>query len=46
VRLAGEAGIARRAEIELALRTALEPWNRHDGVFAPSSTWIVTATAP
>lgn len=46
VRLAGEAGIARRAEIETAIRAVLAPFVRADGVFAGSSTWIVTATAP
>jgi SAM-dependent methyltransferase len=46
MRLAGAAGIARRHEIETAVRSVLAPYAREDGVFAGSSTWIVTATAP
>jgi SAM-dependent methyltransferase len=46
VRLAGDAAVARRAEIEHALRKSLEPYVRDGGVWAPSSTWIVTARAP
>jgi ubiquinone/menaquinone biosynthesis C-methylase UbiE len=47
VRLSGDAGVARRAEIEAGLRAVLQPFSRgSDGVWAPSSCWIVTATAP
>ena len=43
VRLAGDAAIVRKAEIENALRAALAPFARPAGVWAPSSCWIVTA---
>ena len=43
VRLAGEAAVARRAEIEAGMRRVLEPMVRPDGVFGASTTWIVTA---
>lgn len=46
VRLAGDAAVQRRAEIEAALRTAIEPFVRDDGVYAPSSTWLVSARVP
>lgn len=45
VRLAGDAGVARKAELDAALRGALTPMARADGVWAASSTWIVSATA-
>ncbi|MGE0546930.1 MAG: class I SAM-dependent methyltransferase [Kofleriaceae bacterium] len=45
VRLAGEVAVQRRAEIEAAVREVLAPWLEADGVWAPSSTWIVSATA-
>ena len=45
MRLAGEAAIARRDEVTAAVKAALSPFARPDGVFAPSSTWIVTATS-
>jgi SAM-dependent methyltransferase len=43
VRLAGEAAVARRREIEAALREALSPFEHDGAVTAPSSTWIVSA---
>jgi len=43
VRLAGDAAVARKAELEDALRKALATYVRPDGVWAPSSCWIVTA---
>ena len=46
VRLAGDAAVKRRAEIETALRKAIEGYKREDGVYAPSSTWLVTARPP
>ena len=45
VRLAGDRALARRDELVAAVRTALAAYERPDGVYAPSSTWIVTATA-
>lgn len=45
VRLAGEIGDARRREVEAAVRDVLVPFAREDGVYAGSSTWIVTARA-
>jgi SAM-dependent methyltransferase len=45
VRLAGAAAAARRDEIVGALRRDLAKYVRADGVWAPSTTWIVTATA-
>ena len=45
VRLAGDAAIKRHDEIIEALSRALAPYARPDGIWAPSSTWIVTATA-
>jgi SAM-dependent methyltransferase len=46
VRLAGAVAVQRRAEIEAALARAVEPFKRGDAVYAPTSTWIVTARAP
>jgi SAM-dependent methyltransferase len=46
VRLAGERAIARHDELRAAVRAALAPFARHDGVYGPSSTWLVNATAP
>jgi len=43
MRLAGDAGLARRGEIERALHAALEPSLTPDGVFAGAAAWIVTA---
>jgi SAM-dependent methyltransferase len=45
VRLAGDAAIERRDEIEDAVRQSLLPFVRPDGVWAGSSAWIVSATA-
>ncbi len=46
-RLAGPAGEARRSDVEAALRTLNERSVRADGhVVAPSSVWLVTASAP
>jgi SAM-dependent methyltransferase len=46
VRLAGQEAIDRRDEIETTLRKVIEPFKRADGVYAPSSCWLVTATTP
>jgi len=45
VRLAGQEGVRRQAEIEAAIARALGPFVRPDGVFMDSSAWIVGATA-
>jgi ubiquinone/menaquinone biosynthesis C-methylase UbiE len=45
LRLAGAEAERRRPEVEAALGGMLAEYRRSDGVFAPSSTWIVTARA-
>lgn len=46
IRLAGDEGGKRRPEVIAALRDALEPYAGAEGVWAPSSTWIITAVNP
>jgi hypothetical protein len=46
IRLAGEEGERRKPEIVAALRETLARYARDDGVWAPSSTWFVTARNP
>jgi ubiquinone/menaquinone biosynthesis C-methylase UbiE len=46
IRLAGEEGEKRKPEVVAALREALARYVRDDGVWAPSSTWFVTARNP
>ena len=46
IRLAGEEGEKRKPEVVAALRETLAPYARKGGVWAPSSTWIVTACNP
>lgn len=46
IRLAGDAAQVRKPEIIAALRDALAPYARADGVWAPSSTWRITAHNP
>jgi SAM-dependent methyltransferase len=46
IRLAGAEGERRKPEVVAALREALAPYARDDGVWAPSSTWFVTARNP
>jgi ubiquinone/menaquinone biosynthesis C-methylase UbiE len=46
VRLAGAEGTKRLPEVGEALRDALAQFVRADGVWAPSSTWFITATNP
>ncbi|MGE5088457.1 MAG: class I SAM-dependent methyltransferase [Candidatus Levyibacteriota bacterium] len=46
IRLAGAEGERRAPEVVAALRETLAPYARNDGVWAPSSTWIVTARNP
>jgi SAM-dependent methyltransferase len=43
IRLAGPQGDAVRAQVESALRDALNPYASSDGVILGASTWIVTA---
>ena len=45
IRLAGEEGKRREPEVVAALERVLAPYLRSDGVFAPASTWIVSAQA-
>jgi ubiquinone/menaquinone biosynthesis C-methylase UbiE len=45
LRLADQKASHLKAEIEAALRAALAPFVRADGVWATSSTWLVTARA-
>jgi SAM-dependent methyltransferase len=46
IRLAGDEGEKRRPEVVRALRGILERYLRPDGVWAPSSTWFITARNP
>lgn len=46
IRLAGDEAVRLRPEIAAALREALAEFERPDGIWAPASTWIVSATAP
>ncbi len=46
IRLAGEKADPVRPQIEAALREELAPFERPEGVWAPASTWIVSARAP
>ena len=46
IRLAGEEGTKRKPQVVAALRDVLSPFARHDGIWAPSSTWFVTAFNP
>src|SRR5215470_17731982 len=46
IRLAGEEGTKRKDQVVTALRKTLARYVRNDGVWAPSSTWIVTARNP
>ena len=44
IRLAGEEGTKRKPKVVAALRDVLSPFATPDGVWAPSSTWFVTAS--
>jgi len=44
IRLAGEEGERRKPQVVAALKEALSPFARPDGIWAPSSTWFVSAT--
>lgn len=46
IRLAGEEGEKRKPQVVKALEEALEPYARGNGVWAPSSTWFITAFNP
>ena len=46
IRLAGEEGERRKPQVVAALKETLAPFVRSDGVWAPSSTWFVSATNP
>jgi SAM-dependent methyltransferase len=45
IRLAGAEGERRRAAVSAALTRTLAAFARNDGIWAPSSTWLVSATA-
>ncbi len=45
IRLAQEEGEKRKPQVVQALKEALTPYERPDGIWAPSSTWFITATA-
>jgi SAM-dependent methyltransferase len=46
VRLAGEEGQRRLPTVTAALREALAPFARPDGIYGPTTTWIISALAP
>ena len=46
IRLAGEQGERRKPEVEAALRETFAVFSRSDGIWAPSSTWFVSAKNP
>lgn len=46
IRLAGDDADRLRPEITAAIREVLSEYDTGDGVYAPVSTWIVTAVAP
>jgi SAM-dependent methyltransferase len=46
LRLAGDRAAHLHGQVHAALREGLSDYARPDGVWAPASTWIVTATAP
>ncbi len=46
IRLAGEEGEKRKPQVVAALKETLAPFGRSSGVWAPSSTWFITAKNP
>jgi hypothetical protein len=46
LRLAGDEGTKRKTQVLEALRETLGQFQRQDGVWAPSSTWFITARNP
>jgi ubiquinone/menaquinone biosynthesis C-methylase UbiE len=45
IRLAGDVGREKAPEVVAALKDALAVYQRPDGLFAPSSTWLISARA-
>jgi hypothetical protein len=46
MRLAGEEGARFGPQVAIALRETLARYVRQDGVWAPSSTWFISARNP
>lgn len=46
IRLAGEEGEKRKPQVVASLKEGLAPFARPDGIWAPSSTWFISATTP
>ncbi len=46
IRLAGEEGEKRKPQVVAALKEALTPFARAHGIWAPSSTWFISARNP
>ena len=46
IRLAGEEGEKRKPQVITALQELMSRYQRPDGIWAGSSTWIVTAKNP
>lgn len=46
IRLAGDEGEKRKPRVVVALKKVLTPFQRTDGMWAPSSTWFITASNP
>ncbi|MGH8123415.1 MAG: class I SAM-dependent methyltransferase, partial [Rudaea sp.] len=46
IRLAGEEGEKHKPQVVSALQQALAPFVRANGIWAPSSTWFISATNP
>jgi len=46
IRLAGQEGEQQKPQVVAALKEALAPFARPDGLWAPSSTWFISATNP
>lgn len=46
IRLAGDEGEKLKPQVIAALKKVLAPFNRADGMWAPSSTWFITASNP
>lgn len=46
IRLAGEEGEKRKPQVVAALKQTLAPFERPNGIWAPSSTWFISAINP
>ncbi|MGH2508308.1 MAG: methyltransferase type 11, partial [Ktedonobacteraceae bacterium] len=46
IRLAEEEGQKRKPQVIEALKKVLVPLKRPDGIWAPSSTWFISASNP